>query len=157
MERLPAAAADYRWYFAYGSNLSKGRMADRTGCVPEARTAWLPCYRLAFNLCADEAIYANIVPCSPSLVWGAAYWCSRAMMRILDGYEGVANGCYRRATVEVEAADGARFLAETYIGGESFVNKEGQPGNAYLSLILAGGREHCLPADYIDFVEACRT
>jgi gamma-glutamylcyclotransferase len=157
MEPLPSAAADdYTWYFAYGSNLSKGRMEQRTGLVPSARTVYLKHHRLAFNLHADGAIYANIVPCWQSTVWGAAYWCSRATMDVLDRYEGTAIGCYRRDCVEVETENGERLNAETYIGGKGFVAEEGLPSDAYLKLILTGAAEHSLPEQYIRSVVASR-
>jgi gamma-glutamylcyclotransferase len=75
-------------------------------------------------------------------------------MSALDGYEAVAIGHYRRSRVEVETENGERLRAETYIGGELFVGKEGRPSNAYLQLILAGAREHNLPEFYVRRVQA---
>jgi gamma-glutamylcyclotransferase len=157
VERPPSGAQDYAWYFAYGSNLSKGRIEQRTGLLPSARTACLKGHRLAFNLHAGEAIYANIVPCSRSIVWGAAYWCSREMMDALDRYEGVAIGYYGRSRVEVETDDGERIQAETYVGGKRFVAVEGVPSTAYLEVILTGAAEHRLPEQYIRHLLACAT
>lgn len=146
MEELPS---DYGWYFAYGSNLALSRIAQRTGAAPAARRACLHHYRLAFNVFADEAIFANIVPCAQAFVWGAAYWLNRAMMAALDGCEGVASGCYCRALVEVETVEGELLPAETYIGGACFLAAEGRPSDGYLQLILSGAREHGLPEAYI--------
>ena len=42
-------STDDRWYFAYGSNLSKERMQRRTGPIAAARVAQLKDFRLAFN------------------------------------------------------------------------------------------------------------
>jgi gamma-glutamylcyclotransferase len=145
---------EFTWYFAYGSNLSKGRMEQRTGTTPLARTAYLQNHRLAFNLHADGTIFANILPCHQSIVWGAAYWCSREMMDALDRCEGVAIGCYRRSRVEVETENGERLQAEIYVGGEGFVAEEGQPSEDYLQLILTGAEVHSLPEQYIRFVAA---
>ncbi len=156
MDRPPTFAVhDFTWYFAYGSNLSKGRMEQRTGLVPPARAACLKDHRLAFNVHAEEAIYANIVPCYESIVWGSAYWCSRRMMGALDRHEGVATGCYRRSAVEVEAENGERLQAEAYVGGKCFVAEEGLPSDAYLRLILTGAKEHNLPEQYQRFLAAC--
>jgi gamma-glutamylcyclotransferase len=154
MEGLPNVARDHAWYFAYGSNLSQDRMRQRTGAVPPARSAWLNHYRLSFNLHAGGAIYANIVPCPQSIVWGATYWISDEMIKALDGYEAVAMGHYRRSRVEVETENGEQLWAETYIGGDRFVGEEGTPSKAYLQLILAGAREHDLPESYVRRVEA---
>jgi gamma-glutamylcyclotransferase (GGCT)/AIG2-like uncharacterized protein YtfP len=148
---------DYTWYFAYGSNLSKRRVEQRTGSVPLARTVRLNDYRLAFNLHADGAIYANIMPCQRSIVWGAAYWCSREMMDAFDRYEGVAHGCYRRLCVEVETGIDEKLQAQTYIGGSDFVADEGRPSEYYLQLIVTGAAEHSLPEEYVRFVAAYGT
>ena len=69
----------------------KAASSSGPGWLPSARTACLKNHRLAFNLHAGKAIYANIVPCYRSIVWGAAYWCSREMMDALDRYEGVVD------------------------------------------------------------------
>ena len=156
MERPPSFAFhDYTWYFAYGSNLLKGRIEQRTGLVPPARTASLKNHRLAFNVHAEEAIYANVIPCCKSIVWGAAYWCSRQMMDALDRHEGVATGYYRRSGVEVETENGERLQATAYVGGKSFVAEEGLPSGTYLRLILTGAKEHDLPEQYQRFLAAC--
>ena len=156
MERSPSSAVqDYTWYFAYGSNLSKGRMEQRTGLVPPARKACLRNHRLVFNVHAEQATYANIVPCYESVVWGAAYWCSPQMMDALDRHEGVATGYYRRSGVEVETENGERLQATAYVGGKSFVAEEGLPRDTYLRLILTGAKEHDLPEQYQRFLAAC--
>jgi len=156
MDRPPSfAVQDYTWYFAYGSNLSKGRIEQRTGLVPPARTACLKNHRLAFNVHAEQAIYANVVPCYESIVWGAAYWCSCQMIDALDKYEGVATGCYRRSWVEVQAENGEPLQATVYVGGGNFVADEGLPSDAYLHLILTGAKEHDLPEKYQRFLAAC--
>jgi gamma-glutamylcyclotransferase len=142
------------FYFAYGSNLSQQRMAERTGAIPQARPACLADYRLAFNCRVGEAVYANIVPSVGSLVWGAVYLCDSQAMIELDLHEGVANGCYRRAWVEVEVENGDRLMAETYLAGEKHMAQDGQPCAAYLDLILRGAQEHRLPAQYIRCLEA---
>jgi len=152
MEQPPP---DDGWYFAYGSNLARSRIAQRTGAAPPARPACLHHYRLTFNVRADDAVFANIVPCPQAIVWGTAYWLNRAMMSALDGYEGVAAGCYRRAVVAVATVDGENLMAETYVGGACFLGLVGRPSDAYLQLILGGAREHGLPEAYIQSVAAC--
>jgi gamma-glutamylcyclotransferase len=141
-------------YFAYGSNLSQQRMAERTGAIPQARPACLKDYRLAFNCRVGASVYANIVPSDGSLVWGAVYLCDFRAMIGLDLYEGVAHGCYRRAWVEVEAENGERLMAETYLAGEKYMAQDGEPSATYLDLILRGAQEHRLPAQYIRCLEA---
>lgn len=148
------ATAD-RWYFAYGSNLSKHQMTKRTGPILKARIARLDHYRLAFNNTdkAGTELYANIVPSAGGIIWGVAYWCSPQAMTALDEYEGVADGCYRREWIEVDAIDGERLQAEVYIGGEQFTVEEGRPSDWYSDIILLGAKEHELPEEYIRGIE----
>lgn len=148
------ATAD-RWYFAYGSNLSKQRMMRRTGPILNARVARLNDYRLAFNNTdkAGNELYANIVPSAGGITWGVAYWCPPQAIAALDEYEGVADGCYRREWIEVVTIDGERLPAEVYIGGEQFTIAEGRPSDWYLDIILLGAREHGLPEEYIRSIE----
>ena len=142
------------WYFAYGSNLSKQRMLQRTGAIPVSQQAFLRDYRLAFNTQVGQEFYANIVPLIGGMVHGVVYSCDEPAMTALDRYEGVAQGCYRRVGVEVETADGERIHAEAYIAGERYVSEEGAPSTFYLGLIISGAREHDLPEQYIHWIEA---
>jgi gamma-glutamylcyclotransferase len=145
-----------RWYFAYGSNLSKPRMQNRTGPILASRVARLKDHRLCFNNTDKEGIerYANIVPSAGAVTWGVAYWCSAQAMAALDRYEGVAEDCYLREWVEVETIDGDRLQAEVYIGGQRFTVVEGRPSDWYLDIILLGAKEHGLPEDYIRGIES---
>lgn len=145
-----------RWYFAYGSNLSRERMIRRTGPIAAARVAKLNDFRLAFNVtdAAGEERYANIVPAPGELVWGVVYWCSPAAMEELDKYEEVEIGCYTREWIDIEAANGEHLRAEVYIGGKRFIVPDGRPPSQwYLGIVLSGAREHALPVDYICAIE----
>ena len=145
-----------RWYFAYGSNLSKERMQKRTGPIRAAHVAQLKGYRLAFNNTDTDGIetYANVVSTSGGVVWGVAYWCSPEALAALDRYERVGDGCYSREVVEIETADGECLQADVYIGGQPFTIAEGRPNDWYLQIILTGAREHGLPAEYIRAIES---
>jgi cation transport regulator ChaC len=142
------------WYFAYGSNLSRQRMAERTGAIPQARPACLKDYRLAFNCRVGASVYANIVPSAGSLVWGVVYLCDFRAMIELDLYEGVAHGCYRRSWVEIETENADRLMAQTYLAGEKHVALDGKPNATYLDLIVTGAKDHGLSEQYIRCIEA---
>jgi gamma-glutamylcyclotransferase len=131
------------------------RMIQRTGPILKSHVARLNGYHLAFNVTDTEGteLYANIVPSAGGITWGVAYWCSPQGMAALDEYEGVADGCYRRKWIEVDAIDGERLHAEVYIGGEQFTVAEGRPNDWYLDIILLGAKEHRLPEDYIRGIE----
>lgn len=140
-------------YFAYGSNLSRQQMLERTGSVPNSRTAHLPNYQLAFHkVRGTEEVYAVIAPASGAIVHGVVYLCSSHAMTELDLFEGVSEGYYRRDSVQVSTANGELLTAFTYLGGEAFSMEQGRPSEAYLNLILTGAREHHLPQDYVSAI-----
>jgi gamma-glutamylcyclotransferase len=145
-----------RWYFAYGSNLSRQRMEKRTGPVHAARVARLKDFRLAFNVTDAAGVerYANIVPTARGEVWGVVYRMSAEALVALDRYEEVAEGCYSREIVEVDTLDGEQLQAEVYIGGPKRTIAEGRPSERYLKIVLAGANEHKLPVEYIRHIES---
>ena len=141
------------WYFAYGSNLSKQQMNRRIGSIPTSILASLPNYRLAFRqVLRGCETYATIVPEQGAMVFGVAYLCNQEAFDLLDGFEGVAQNCYRRESVVISSFDGKPLTGYVYIG-DQFLNAESKPASNYLDLILTGAREHQLPSDYIQFIE----
>jgi len=142
------------WYFAYGSNLFRDRMHERTGPIRKSLPAVLNGYLLAFNKSGkDGEIYANIVPHKVATVLVVVYLCNYEAMDRLDAWEGVSGGHYRREPVQVKTIAGDFLIAHTYIAGKEFVVAEGRPSPWYLDLILNGAAEHDLPAEYIRNVE----
>lgn len=138
------------WYFAYGSNLSKGRKQNRTGLIRRAIRAKLPDYRLVFNKQgASGGVYANVRHEPGQVVWGVVYLCDPEAMAKLDLFEGVMDGHYERTPVTVEMEDGALCNAEMYVAGERFVVSEKSPSQEYLDYIVTGANEHQLPGGYI--------
>lgn len=91
-----------RFYFAYGSNLDFGQMADRCPNARYVGIATLKDHELAF----DAAGYATVVKKPGSHVQGALWNLDRADEGKLDGYEGVETGCYHKEDVSVEYAAG---------------------------------------------------
>lgn len=138
------------WYFAYGSNLSKGRKQERTGLIRCEIRAKLRDYRLAFNKKATGGgVYANIVAENGCSVWGVIYLCNSHAMAELDRREGVMGGHYERIPITVELEGGEIRSAETYVAGSTYIVSEGEPTETYLKYILDGAIEHELPAEYI--------
>ncbi len=118
-------------YLAYGSNLSRTRMARR---CPAARPLWpvtLPGWVLRFERVATIASDAE------GRLAAAVYHLSPACARALDQVEGVAEGRYRRATLTVPRpvpeGDGAQVL--TYIKVD---DRRGPPAPDYVQHILDG-------------------
>lgn len=136
------------WYFAYGSNLLRSQMKERTEEQQESRTAVLRGYRVAFNKQGSKGpYYANIVPDAGGEVHGVIYRCSDKAMKVLDRRE----GGYSRNIVYVETADGKATKAIAYIADRPV--DERRPKDDYLDKIVTGAREHGLPADYIAHIE----
>lgn len=141
------------WCFSYGSNLSKQQMLRRTGSIPTAHTACLVNYRLAFRKAlTGQDVYATIVPTPGAIVHGVAYRCSPRSMAQLDLFEGVAENCYRRESVQVATQANDILECIVYIG-EAFSAEDSVPSSSYLNLILTGAKEHQLPPDYIESIQ----
>ena len=143
------------WYFAYGSNMSGAILRGRRGLDPLAcRPALLPGYRLVFTLPIGpgERGVANVQPVAGGSTCGVLYLLSAADCDRLDRTEGVPSGVYRRLAVEVTAADGERVPAFTY--QSTFREEHRKPSARYLGLLLAGCREHCLPDEWVAYLEA---
>jgi gamma-glutamylcyclotransferase len=105
-------------------------------------------WRLAFNKIARSpkgAGAGNIVPQAGAVVHGTLNQMPEAGLDVLDIWEGVADGHYKRRTVPVVRADtGETVKAVTYVAlktGEGL-----KPTREYLSHLLAG--EDLLPVEY---------
>lgn len=86
-----------QYYFAYGSNMDFDQMAQRCSGAKFYRKGLLLGYRFAI----DEACVATIIPENTGFVEGILWKVGANDLKQLDQYEGVANGCYRRANVDI--------------------------------------------------------
>jgi cation transport regulator ChaC len=147
------------WYFAYGSNMNPARLAGERltprGVAVERRLlAALPDWRLAFNkpwAKFNGAGAANIMPHPGSRVFGTVNLMQPAGLDVLDEYEGVATGQYRREAITVFGTDGRPLQAITYIA-TNVAAADLLPHREYLAHLLAG--RDLLPADYFAVLEA---
>lgn len=140
---------DGQWYFAYGSNMNPARMSQRTGRFNQCIPASLPGHTLAFNKRAGRRrarglqAYANAVPDPGRDLPGMLYRVSEQGMWLLDQFEGVEWGHYRRAPMQVQQKDvnGLSMPPTTawvYFAGSEHV-EEGLPvEDRYLHHILRG-------------------
>ena len=94
---------------------------------------------------------ANIVPHADGMVFGTINLMRPAGLDVLDEYEGVATGQYRRQPITVFGADGQPVQAITYIA-ETVAATDLLPHREYLAHLLAG--RDLLPADYFAALEA---
>ncbi len=143
------------WYFAYGSNLSRATFVERRAMQPlAAHPARLDGFRLTFDLPVGpgERGVANLLAAPAASVWGVCYQLDHAACEILDRTEGVHLGYYGRHDVETVTPDGVRLAAFAYLGERRVVGRK--PSARYIGLLLAGAREHGLPAEWIAALEA---
>jgi gamma-glutamylcyclotransferase len=141
------------WYFAYGSNLSKEQMLERTGFVGNVKICRLKDYRFIFNKKSFRVpgrVFANILPSPGDDVWGVAYACTQDIIDILDEHEYVHQENYIHHHVHVVTKENEAFSALTYVAGAKFICNEGNPSIDYVNLILNGAKSHGLPDFYIN-------
>jgi gamma-glutamylcyclotransferase len=146
---------DACWYFAYGSNMGRATFVKRRGMRPlAAHRGYVDDHRLCFDLPigAGERGVANLRVEAGARTWGVVYLLASAACDFLDRTEGADRGFYRRVAVEVVVAGEERIAAFAYRGERRDPTRK--PSARYLGLLLAGGREHALPAEYLDWVAA---
>jgi cation transport regulator ChaC len=151
-------------YFAYGSNMNPGQMAER---CPEARTIGVA--RLVdFCLCfprisrARNCASAGIEPRAGSAVWGVLYDVPEVDVPVLNYHEGyepsgpVTQNRHILREVKVLRMGGSEPVkAMTY-----FAVPDGTaalPSAAYMATIIDGALYHGLPKAYIAALERVRT
>jgi gamma-glutamylcyclotransferase len=143
------------WYFGYGSNMNRAIFEERRRMQPlETRLGWLDDYRLRFNIPigSGERAVANLEPEPGARTYGVLYLLTCEDCDRLDRTEGVHFGIYRRTAIEVVADGGERLHAFTYC---SSTTREGRkPSARYLELLVEGARAHCLPDEYVRFLES---
>jgi gamma-glutamylcyclotransferase (GGCT)/AIG2-like uncharacterized protein YtfP len=136
-------------YFAYGSNMASETM--RMICPTErfCGAARLSGHRLAFTRRSvrSGSGVADIVPDPDRDVWGALYAVGASELEVLDHKEG-RGVAYEREHVTVHDADGRerRVMAYSVIAKRAV---EVCPSRDYMRLLITGGVERSLPADYV--------
>jgi len=135
------------WYFAYGSNLDMDRLRSRIGRWQAAKKAALKDYRLSF----DSRGKADILEQRGERVWGTVYKVTEAQLKILDDFEGVHSGVYKRVRVNVEC-DGKTEHAIAYVKVEK--TSFHPPNDEYLNYILRGLKQHGYDEETIEAVRA---
>jgi gamma-glutamylcyclotransferase (GGCT)/AIG2-like uncharacterized protein YtfP len=130
------------FYFAYGSNMSRGPMQQRCPGANHLGCALLRKHR--FVIMANG--YASVVLSPACDVHGVLWRITPRDLAALDAYENVAGGLYRRV-MQAVIHDGRSVPALVYIGAEK---REGAPRRGYMELVIQSARESGLPAEYIE-------
>jgi uncharacterized protein (TIGR00369 family) len=135
-------------YFAYGSNMASARLQERAPSARSLGAALLRDYAWRCNKRgADGTAKANLVATPGAETWGVLYEIRSGDWDALDR----AEGGYERVAIEVLRGDN-RGNAQTYISDRCA--DDWKPAPWYLGLVAAGGREHGLPARWLDAIAA---
>jgi cation transport regulator ChaC len=146
-------------YFAYGSNMSTARLRKRMPSCKPLGIARLPAHALRFHKrSTDKSGKCNAFACgNDNSVIGVLFSFDPIERAKLDEAEGVGSG-YEHAMVTVINDKGRRRKVLTYLATPDYIDDSLKPYGWYKEFVLAGGREHGLPpeylAEYIESVEA---
>jgi len=141
-------------YFAYGSNLSSERMRlpERAPLARRVGTAALTGFVLRWCKRGADGT-GKCTVCSTGLrrdaVWGVLWEVDPDDLARLDVVEGPG---YERIELQVLSAN-QRLDVFTYLARPAHLDAALAPTEAYRALVVAGAREHGLPAPWIAFLE----
>lgn len=144
-------------YAAYASNMHPDRMAERAPHSPLRGTGWLQGWRLTFG--GEEhgfdGALSTIVEEPDSAVFVSLYEVNDADEHLLDGWEGVELGVYRKLHVRVATLEGDvvawAYVLDAYEGG--------LPSAHYLGVLADAAEAAGAPEDYVADIRArpCRS
>ncbi len=138
-------------YFAYGSNLHLKQMKKRCPTAQPLEAVKCHNYRLTFKGNKRGNGVADIEPAKGETVAGALYKVTRKDLKALDKYEGFPR-LYDRYLVEVENADGEKFVAFVYRMGPQYI--EAPPWEEYFETIYTGFQSWGLDVTPLDAARA---
>jgi len=144
-------------YFAYGSNMSWPRLAARVSSSHPLGVARADGYCLCFHKqSADGSSKCDIVRADSAAdtVYGVVYELDEKEKAVLDRYEDFGRG-YDDFRLEVTTLEGEILQAFSYYALR--IDPDSRPFDWYKAHVLAGAREHGLPAAYIRTIEAVET
>jgi gamma-glutamylcyclotransferase (GGCT)/AIG2-like uncharacterized protein YtfP len=144
-------------YAAYGSNLDPARMAERCPHSPLRETGWLVGWRLTFG--GEEwgwdGALSTVVEDQLDQVFVALYDVTDEDATMLDAWEGVEIGLYRKTRVRVHTLVGEDsawlYVLDAYEGG--------LPSAITLGILAEAAEAAGAPADYVAALRArpCRS
>jgi hypothetical protein len=139
--------------------MSTARLRKRMPSCKPLGIAKLPGHALRFHKrSADKSGKCNAFASgNNNIVVGVLFSFDPAERAKLDEAEGVGRG-YEHAMVTVINEKGRRRKVLTYLATPDYIDDSLKPYSWYKDLVVAGGREHGLPpeyiAEYIESVEA---
>jgi len=129
-------------YFAYGSNMDVEAMRSRAPNSRPLCAARLPRSRFIIM----KGGYASFVRDPQRALHGVLWELALADVRLLDRYEDIASGLYKKIQQPVLRANGGSARALVYVGGST---ARGEPHPGYMESVIAAARAWSLPEAYI--------
>lgn len=143
--------------FAYGSNMDAAQLSKRLGRLAQHRFIGnVQGYKFGYfghsqNWQGHGSADMMKTSDEGSGVWGVVYEVTEKDLDILDEFEHVSSGRYKRIEVEVEDKAGDSSRAVTYVlsrsGQDVLPNK---PGDDYRKKCVEAAAKAGLPEEYID-------
>ena len=151
------------WYFAYGSNMDRARL-ETARLVPEGLRVkdrvlgFVDGWRLVFDKPWSKFAgggAANISPYPHAHIYGTLNLMDARGLDVLDHFEGVAGGHYRRAPLRVMRPDYDDEVDAVVYLADGSLDDALSPPRFYLDHLLAG--RDLLPPDYVAQLNAVQT
>lgn len=142
-------------YFAYGSNMSTARLRERMPSCKPIGIATLPGHALRFHKrSVDKSGKCNALATGDAdTVMGVLFSFDPVERAELDKAEGAGRG-YEHATVTVIDGTGRRRKVLTYLATSDYIDDSLKPYGWYKDFVLAGGREHGLSPEFIEYIQS---
>ncbi len=139
-------------YAAYGSNMDPAQMSERCPHSPQRGTGWLEGWRLTFGGedIGWEGALATVVEDSYERVFAVLYDVPDIDEKVLDRWDGVTIGYYRKLKVRVQTLDGDvlawLYTLNAYEGG--------LPSARHVGILADAAEKAGAPADYVAALRA---
>lgn len=144
-------SADRFVSFAYGSNMPVARLRERCPSARAIGIAELPGHELRWHKRSrDGSSKCDIVASDAASVFGVLYEIANGEKSALDSAEGLGAG-YEEIEIEV-LCGGDPVTAKAYRATDT--DPARRPYTWYRALVIAGAKEHGLPAPYIAGLES---
>lgn len=139
------------YYFAYGSNMLRPRLAERVGAVAVAGVGTVSGHQLRFHKRShDGSAKCNLYYTGRGFdeTLGVVYDLRADQRTRLDRHEG-----HGYCTRSVHVTLGHRTVrAVTYVATADFLDEELRPYDWYLAFVITGARQHGLDSRYVDAI-----
>jgi hypothetical protein len=145
------------YYFGYGSNMLTARLEARVPSTQPVMTAMLKGHDLRFHKRSrDGSGKCNIVSSEEgAAVYGVVFDVDPTELDALDEAEQRGRG-YKRRNVRLQGPS-STVEAFAYVAQPAYIDDALLPYDWYRALVVAGARQHSLPAPYIAQLGAVRS